>query len=40
MQGVLQKMREENNAMSEFLYSETLRCFADEVRVVAWPIGR
>ena len=35
MQGVLEKMREENNAMSEFVYSETLRCFADEVGVVA-----
>ena len=35
MQGVIENMREENNAMSLFVYSETVRCFADDVGVVA-----
>ena len=35
MQGVLENMREENNAMSLFVYSETVRCFAGDVGVVA-----
>ena len=35
MQGVLENMREENNAMSLFVHSETVRCFADDVGVVA-----
>ena len=35
IQGVLEKMREANNAMSVFVYDETVRCFSDACGVLA-----